>query len=268
MNFTYLVRVKKVVVIISLILISNQSLLAAELVLSGAYQGKDIYVQNPFDIQTKKFCTTGVYVNDRKIYDNPNISAYKIDLSYLEINDLVVIRIEHSEGCRPRIVNPHVLKKTDAGFSILTSEADHNSINWATEGEVESGFYVVEQKTEEQDWTIIDSVAAKGALGRNLYTVPAPHQNGENAYRVKYAGISGEVKYSVEMYFTMAERITFYPAIATTTLTLSDSASYIITDFLGKEVKRGEGVEIAIQDLKPGEYYLSIQNRKERFVKK
>lgn len=268
MNFTYLVRVKKFVVIVFLILLSTQSIKAAELVLSGAYQGKDIYVQNPFDIQTKQFCTLGVFVNDRKVYDNPKISAYKIDLSYLELNDLVVIRIEHSESCKPRIVNPHVLKKTDAGFSILTTEADHNSINWTTEGEIGQGLFVIEQKAEEQDWTAIDSIPGKGELGNNQYTIRAPHQKGENAYRVKYTSTAGEIKYSVEMFFTMDDRITFYPAIATTTLTLSDSASYIITDFLGKEVKRGEGIEIAIQDLKPGEYYLAIQNRKERFVKK
>lgn len=267
MNFTYLVKVKKFVVFIFISVFGAQSMQAAELVLSGAYQGKDVYVQNPYDVQSKQFCTIGVFVNDRRVYDNPKVSAYKIDLSYLEINDLVIIRIEHSEGCKPRIVNPQVLKKADIGFAILSTEANHNSINWTTKGE-EGGTYIVEQKTEEKDWTQIDTLQAKGALGTNLYTIPAHHQKGENAYRVKYINESGEVRYSVEMFFTMADRITFYPVIATSTLTLSDSASYVITDFLGKEVKRGEGIEIPIQDLKPGEYYLSIQNRKERFVKK
>ncbi len=267
MNFAYLVRVKKVVVYFLICLCTFQAASAAELVLSGAYQGKDVYVQNPFDIQTKQFCTVGVYVNDRRVYENPKVSAYKIDLSYLEINDLVIIRIEHSEGCKPRIVNPHVLKKTDIGFTFLSTEADHNSINWSTKGELNAGIYVVEQKTEESDWIDIDSVQAKGALGTNLYTIPAIHQKGENAYRIRYI-VEGDIKYSVEMFFTQSQRITFYPAIATTTLTLSDSANYIITDFLGKEVKKGEGIEISVEDLKPGEYYLTIQNRKERFVKK
>ena len=83
-----------------------------ELVLSGTYTGTDIFVQNPFNRKLNKFCTEKVFVNDRIIFENPSISAYKIDLSYLKIEDLVVIRIVYSEGCVPTIVNPHALKKS------------------------------------------------------------------------------------------------------------------------------------------------------------
>ncbi|MTI22598.1 T9SS C-terminal target domain-containing protein [Fulvivirga sp. RKSG066] len=240
---------------------------AAELVLSGAYQGKDIYVQNPYDPATKLFCTQEVYVNDRQIYNQPRVSAYRIDLSYLSINDLVVIRITHSEGCKPRVVNPQVLKTTSS-FKFLTAETDNNSINWMTQGERGGGVYIIEQETEEKDWHIIDNVPAKEALQTNSYTVNAPHTKGVNNYRVKYQPDKGEAIYSMEMAFSQSELITFYPSVATTTLTLSDSARYVITDYFGKEVKQGEGIEITIDELKPGEYYLNIQNRKEKFVKK
>lgn len=240
----------------------------AELVLSGAYQGKDVYVQNPFDRSTSAFCTQSVYVNDRKVFDQPKVSAYKIDLSHLELNDLVIIRIVHSEGCKPRIVNPHVLKKKSGGFAFLSSEADHNSLSWSSEGETGQGKYYVEQKTLETDWSFIDTLADRGSGKQNIYTIPAPHQKGENSYRVSYRDEDNNINYTVEMAFTKSDKITFYPEIATTTLTLSDTATYIITDFFGKEVKKGEGIEIFVNDLKPGEYYLNIQNRKERFVKK
>lgn len=240
----------------------------AELVLSGAYQGKDVFVQNPFNRSTSTFCTQAVYVNDRKVFDQPNVSAYKIDLSHLEINDLVIIRIVHSEGCKPRIVNPQVLQKTSDGFTFISSEADHNSLSWSAEGETGQGNYYIEQKAFEIDWHIIDTVADRGSGRLNTYTIPAPHQKGENSYRVSYHDEDNNINYMVEMAFTKGDKITFYPEIATTTITLSDTASYVITDFFGKEVKKGEGVEIFVNDLRPGEYYLNIQNRKERFVKK
>jgi len=239
-----------------------------EIVISGSYQGKDIYVQNPFDQTTKKFCTQTVYVNDRLVFEQPKVSAYKIDLSYLSVNDLVVIRIAYSEGCKPRVVNPQVLKSAKTAFKFLSAETDHNSITWMTEGESLEGKYFVEQQTEEHDWEIIDTVNTKNESSVNSYTVAAPHDKGVNAYRIKYKGDGGEVIYSIESAFTKSDKITFYPSVATTTLTLSDTAEFVITDYFGKAVKKGEGIEIFIDDLKPGEYYLNIQNRKEKFVKK
>lgn len=259
---------KKWVVIIGIALSAVQIAVGAEIVLSGAYQGKDIYVQNPFDRTTAKFCTQSVYINDTKVFDQPKVSAYKIDLSHLDLNDLVIIRIVHSEGCKPRIVNPHVLLKDSGGFAFLSSEADNNSLSWAAEGETGKGKYFVEQKALERDWHFIDTVADRGSGRQNSYTIPAPHKKGVNTYRVSYRDEDNNINYTVEMAFTNDDKITFYPEIATTTLTLSDTASYVITDFFGKEVKKGEGIEIFVNDLKPGEYYLNIQNRKERFVKK
>jgi len=240
---------------------------SAELVLSGAYQGKDIYVQNPFDPSTKMFCTQEVYVNDRRVFDQPKISAYKIDLSYLRVGDLVVIRILHSDGCTPRVVNPQVLKNTSE-FKFLTAETDNNSLNWSTQGEVGVGSFLIEQKTEEIDWAVIDTVTAKGSAETNLYTVRAPHQKGVNKYRIRYENTEGLATYSMDMAYTDSKMITFFPAITTSSLTLSDSAEYVITDYFGKEILKGEGIKISVADLKPGEYYLNIQNRKEKFVKK
>jgi len=236
-------------------------------VLSGSYQGKDVFVRNPYVKNLGRFCTQQVFVNDRKVFDQPKVSAYKIDLSYLEINDLVVIRITHSEGCQPSIVNPHVLK-SNSSFKFITTETDNNSISWKTKGEEIRGSYIIEQKTDEADWGPIDTVTAKAELDINRYIIAAPHQKGVNHYRIKYVDSSGLENYSLEMLYTKKEQITFYPSIATTSLTLSDTAKYIITDFTGREVKKGKGLEILVNELKPGEYYITIQNRKQRFIKK
>ena len=239
-----------------------------ELVLSGTYTGTDIFVQNPFNRKLNKFCTEKVFVNDRIIFENPSISAYKIDLSYLKIEDLVVIRIVYSEGCVPTIVNPHALKKSK-NFQFLTAQADFNSITWTAQGEGNGDQYFVESKWKSGDWNIVDTVAVSLEFAVNRYTSKPQHFKGLNSYRIRYRAKDGTENYSMEFQFTLSENyITFYPQIATTTLTLSDSSDYVIEDYFGKLVKRGSSKTITINELGPGKYYLIIQNRKEQFIKR
>ena len=242
--------------------------MAGEIVLSGAYQGQDVFVRNPFNRATSSFCTQNVFVNDRLVLENPKVSAYKIDLSYLKPNDLVVIRIEHAEGCRPTIINSHVLKDVK-DFEFLSAEVDNNSVRWSTSGEKEKGLFIIERMDSREAWTALDRVNAKMGTRDNLYAVPAQHQRGDNQYRIKYEAQSGAVTYSLDLYYTKTDTlITFRPAIATSQLTLSDSTAFKIFSFDGQLVKQGSGREILLLNLKPGEYLLEIQNRREKFIKK
>ena len=253
--------------LILIFLISLSPVFAGELVLSGTYSGKDLFVRNPFNRTSSTFCTQEVYVNDRKIYDNPRVSAFKIDLSYLKINDLVVVRITYADGCEPKVVNPQVIQ-TPETFQFLSTVVDNNAVSWTTLGESPGGSYIIEHTDSISDWYTVDSIKSKDGLTANLYAIPAPHTKGENIYRIKYKNADREV-YSVEMFFTSTNApITFSPEIATSVITLSDSTTYVITDFWGKLVKKGSGYEINVLDLKPGPYYLNLQNRKRKFVKK
>lgn len=250
------------------ILCVGNSLYSGEIVFSGTYQGKDIYIQNPYNQSTRSFCVASVFVNDRQVLASPKITAIKVDLSYLSLNELVVIRIMHHDSCKPRVVNAHVLKKT-GDFQFLTMEADDNSLMWTTRGELPGGGFILEQWTEETDWAVIDTIEAKGGnIKNNIYAHSAPHAKGQNKYRVQYVNAEGLRSYSMEAYFTKSKYITFHPEIATSTITLSDTAQYKITDYYGKLVKQGEGTEVVVRDLKPGAYYISINNRKSKFIKK
>lgn len=254
---------------ISIWLFATTVAYSGEIVLSGTYMGKSVFVQNPFNHSLNAFCTEAVYVNDRKFFDAPQISAFKIDLSHLKMNDLVIIRIIFSDGCQPRVVNPHVIQSR-SDFKFITSQSDNSSISWTTAGELPEGQFVVEQyHADKGKWESFKSIRARGAQEANQYVIGAMHQAGENRYRIRYEAPGGVVTYSVEVAYTSTyQPITFYPAIATTKITLSDTTTYAIIDSYGKLVKKGEGREIMVYDLNPGEYYLDIQNRKERFVKR
>ena len=258
----------KLTCLMFLCLVPSGLVWAGEIVLFGEYQGKNVFVQNPYHRSASTFCTTSVFVNDRLVLDSPKVSAFKIDLSYLKIKDLVVIRIEHLEGCRPTIINPQVLQPVE-DFRFLGTEVDNNSIRWITAGEREEGIFEVEKRVGEEGWQVIHKTKTKRGLRDNLYAVSATHTKGQNQYRVKYEGESGSLLYSLEVYYTHTDSlITFQPQIVTSQITLSDSTGYQIVDFLGKVIKKGQGREILLLELKPGEYYLEIQDRREKFIKR
>ena len=90
---------------------------AGILTLSGVYHGKNLYVQNPFTGNMKDFCTNEVYVNDRLVMKDIQSSAYEIDLSHLKEQDPVTIKITHKDDCKPKILNPQVIKATSRNLS-------------------------------------------------------------------------------------------------------------------------------------------------------
>ncbi len=258
---------KGVLLLVSLLL--TLSTWAGEIVLVGKYKGKDVYVQNPYDSDKETYCTSAVFVNDRKVQDYPEASAYTIDLSHLAMGDLVVLRIEHSDDCKPKVVNPHVLTQ-DSGFEFMLEQVDNNSISWNTKGETPEGKFIVEQKDSvSTQWNIIIEVPAKGASESNQYSIAPTHFEGENQYRVKYTDSEGKEAYSVKLAFTYTDDpVQFSPKTKVTSkIKLSRAIPYSITDMNGNTVKEGQGKVIMVQDLKRGLYFLNIQNRSERFIK-
>src|SRR3954471_6660023 len=82
------------------------------IVLEGNYQGKNLYVQNPFGSGGVGFCVTEVKVNGNITTDEIPSSAFEIDMKphKLNIGDKVEVKIFHKEDCKPKVLNPEVLK--------------------------------------------------------------------------------------------------------------------------------------------------------------
>ena len=84
----------------------------ADISITGIYQGKNLYVQNPFSSNNVGFCVTEVKVNGNITTDETQSSAFEIDLKAqnLKLQEPVTVVIYHKEGCNPKILNPEVLK--------------------------------------------------------------------------------------------------------------------------------------------------------------
>src|SRR6056297_1911102 len=85
---------------------------SGNIVLTGVYQGKNLYVMNPFAGDGVGFCVSKVTVNDQVTTDEINSSAFEIDLSVFEfeVGEKLIINIEYKDNCKPKVLNPEVLK--------------------------------------------------------------------------------------------------------------------------------------------------------------
>ena len=255
-------------IISSFLLFSVQSVAQeTEFTTTGEYQGKNVYVQNPLSSDKVNFCSSKVYLNEQLVNTAPKTSAYVIDLSHLEVGDPVFIKIIHKDGCLPKIINPQVIR-SKSKFKFLSEFADELTIHWSTTGELPYGKFYVEHYQNES-WNIISTITGQGSFDANQYDVTSQHHSGENRYRIKHAQSDGRIFFSkVITYFNDIEPISFFPTMVIDKITLSRASEYAIFDSYGNEITKGEGVEIDLINLKAGLYFLHVDNREERFVKK
>lgn len=236
-----------------------------ELVLTGVYTGKNLYVQNPISTNLKDYCTQEVYVNGNLIFQNPRSSAYTINLTHLSQKAPVEVRIRYSEGCMPKVINPQVVR-VPAGFKYLAVNIDSTAVSWTTNNQQKGGKFFVEQWYGER-WSPVGTLDAEVDEAR--YTLPVRHTSGANRYRVKFLQDDGEMYYSnVQDFSSGAAPITFSPTRVSDKIFLSDDTDYEVTDTGGKQLVKGKGSEIFVGNLSTGVYYLKIDNRTEKFFKK
>ena len=242
------------------------SSLGGEIVIAGTYQGKNLYVQNPITGNLQDFCTIEVFVNNSKANLNLDASAYEIDLSFLQLNDEVHIRILHKDDCKPKILNPTVIKSA-SNFNFYSFIVDDNFITWSTKSEKQGGLFFVEQFWH-SSWVIIAELSAKGQIGMQSYKVEQGHHSGINKYRIRYKEANGQTFYSKTIAFNSKKTaITFSPKKATDKIILSEHTHYEILDKNGTSLIKGAGMYISVASLIPGDYFLNIDNRTERFSK-
>lgn len=236
-----------------------------ELVLTGVYNGKNLYVQNPISNNLKDYCTHEVYVNGNMVFQSPRSSAFTINLEHLAVKEPVEIRILYSEGCMPKVINPQVVRAL-ASFKYLAVHADSANISWTTNNQQKGGKFFVEQWYGER-WIPVTTLSAEPDQAR--YSTAVSHNSGSNRYRIKFLQDDGEMYYSnVLEYSSSAEPVTFTPSRVSDRIFLSQEAEYEVTDKEGKQLLKGKGNEIYVGNFSSGVYYLKIDNRTEKFYKK
>ncbi|WP_338767250.1 hypothetical protein WAF17_05450 [Bernardetia sp. ABR2-2B] len=237
-----------------------------ELVIKGVYHGTNLYIQNSSTSDTE-YCVKEIYVNN-KVVKFPATTAFDINMSFLKINDEVVVKIIHTGSCTPKILNPQAIKDR-LPFRFSSINVDMNTMIWVTRGEKKFGQFFIQIKNN-RTWIVEKVISCKGSAQQNVYTLPLTHRGGENIYRIKYLDVTGKYYYSPEIKFVSEgeQQISFYPKSVTSRITFSRSTNYQILDNNGKLVLQGDGLTVDCSNLSLGAYYLLFEGQEERFFKK
>ncbi len=239
---------------------------SGELLLTGVYHGTNLYVQNPHD-GNNNYCVEKIFVNGEQHMTPPKASVFTIDLSGLAVETAVTIEIYHRDDCEPKVINPNAIRVKDE-FQFVFLDVDGGMLHWEVKGERKLGKYFVE-KFEHNNWDLQQSVNGKGESGVNDYKVAVEHHAGSNRYRIKYLEVSGRSFYSAEVHHDSEyEPVSFYPKKVNAELSFSRETGYEIRDAYGNKVLEGKAQTVDCSNLNPGLYYLSFDNRTEKFFKK
>jgi len=247
----------------------------SNLSLEGHYQGKNLFIQNPDNEDGFGFCVTKATVNGDPISDGIESSAFEINFEEfsIKIGDLVFIELEHELGCKPKILNPEVLKsKSTYVIKEISCTAD-GALTWVTTGESGELDYAIEQYRWNK-WVNIGEVYGKGSSGTNSYSFNLVPHSGENKVRVAQTDHTGKKKPSKAVTFnnTSIKEPKFSPSKVKKSIKFTASGKliktkYEIYDAYGNIVKSGVGSEVDCSNLKKGAYYINYDNKSEKFIK-
>ena len=240
------------------------------IVLEGNYQGRNIFVQNPFVASGVGFCVSEVTVNGEVTTDEINSNAFEIDLKNfsLKIGDKLEVKIKHKDDCKPKVINPEVLKPKST-FEVVSMQIDNDgTLKWSTKGETGKLPYVVEQFRWNK-WVKVGEIDGIGTDKLNDYNFKVSPHSGKNKFRVKQVDYTGQPRLSktVDFISTLPE-ITFSPVKVTKEITFSAETMYEIYDQYGNVVKKGYGKTIDASNLLKGAYYLDWDDKMGDFIKK
>jgi hypothetical protein len=245
---------------------------AGVIVLEGNYQGKNIYIQNPFSEAGVGFCVFEVTVNDQIATDEINSSAFEIDMNNfgLKMGDKVVVKVKHKDGCTPVILNPEVLKPKSTFEIVSQSIAPDGTYSWTTTNETGELPFIVEQKRWNK-WVKVGEVMGTGKPGENTYSFKVTPHSGENYFRVRQTDLSKKSRFSETMKFTdpNATAVTWTPPKPKEEIVFSGPTLFEIYDQYGNIVKRGYADRVEVATLKKDLYYLNYDNKMgETFIKR
>ncbi len=248
------------------------------LIVEGNYQGKNLFVQNPFRSGGVGFCTIKVLVNDNTTTDEFSSSAFEIDLSLhkLAIGDPVVVKIEHSLDCTPKVLNAEVLRPKSTFDVTSLNIDDKGKVTFKTKNEQGKLTYTIEQYIWNK-WVPVGEVEGEGTGGEHTYDFQLTPHSGENKLRFKQIDYTNKPRYSQPKTFVdpSVKDVDFNPKKVDGKITFVESGTekkvktrFEIYDSYGNVVKKGYVDEADCSALKKGAYYINYDSKDSQFIKK
>lgn len=260
---------KKTIILITFLMICFYGY-SEEIVLNGVYQGKNLYVMNPFAASGVGFCVYEVSVNGRITTDEINSSAFEIDLTIFQFKkgDKLEVVVKYKNGCTPKIINPEVIKPQST-FEVGTLKVDKgDKLVWTTTGESGSLTFTVEQFRWNK-WVKVGTVEGIGTPGTNTYSTQINLHSGYNRFRVKQIDYTRKPRYSKELKQRSTQpEVTYTFDKPYTEIIFSAETMYEIYDYYGNLVDKGIATKVNVSAIPKGDYFLNYDTKTETIKKK
>lgn len=270
---------KLLIVTVACILFSAASALAGIIVIEGNYQGKNLYIQNPFGSSGVGFCVTEVLVNNQVTTDETNSSAFEVDFKNfkLKLGDKIEVKIKHKDDCKPKVLNPEVLRPRST-FEIVNnmSISKDGLLKWSTKGETGKLPYIVEHYVF-NTWKKVGEVEGNGSASLNEYSFKVVPHSGKNQFRVKQIDYTNQPRLSKYVDFlSTSPELDFQPKKASNIIEFvqlknpkaSGETMFEIYDQYGNIVKKGYSNQVDVSNLTKGIYYIIYDGKSDQFLKK
>ncbi len=234
---------------------------------AGVYKGQSLFVHNPYDRSNKCFCIDYVEINEQEYVLNLQLTALEIPFSGFEKYVPVNIVIHHKEGCTPQILNKNAVI-IHSSFKFQNVSLNDSSLVWSTMGDRSDAVFVVSY-LKYGIWREDTVIQAKGVFEGANYGYDVLLKTGSNKYRIKYVLPNGRYLYSNEVENVFyPEPIDIYPIEVVDKLNLSRAVNWEIVNEEGRVLLQGKLKEIPLRRLKPGQYFIRMDEQTEGFVKK
>lgn len=243
---------------------------AGVIILDGNYQGRNLYVSNPYAGSGVGFCVYEVTVNDQVTTDEINSSAFEIDFKNFQfkMGDKIEVRIKHKDDCKPKVINPEVLKPKST-FEVTSLKVENDgTLKWTSKGETGKLPYIIEQFRWNK-WVKVGEVEGVGTPQENDYSFKIAPHSGKNQFRVKQVDYTNQPRLSKPTnYMSPLQEVTFSPQKVSKELLFSEETMFEIYDQYGNVVKKGFGKKVDCTNLSKGVYYINYDNKTGEFLKK
>lgn len=242
---------------------------AEVIVISGVYQGKDVYVKNPVTTSGVGYCVFEVVVNGNITSDEVNSPAFAVDLAAwgFKLGDPIEIILRCKEKCDVKIINPEVIYPNST-FEILDiSLSSTGLLKWETKQETTPIPYIIEQFKWNR-WIKVGEVIGQGRQDKNSYSFQATLHSGTNVFRVHQIDHKGQRTSQEVRAESPTAAITIKNFKISNTIEFSDETDYEIYSEYGTLVKSGRGKVVDASKFFKGNYYVSFDNKGGQIVEK
>ncbi len=235
---------------------------AEVLVISGIYQGKDLYVKNPVTSGGIGFCIFEVQVNGQVTSDEVNSPAFAVDLKVwnLQQGDPIEIVLRMKENCDVKIINPEVIYPNSTFEVSSISLEPGGMLEWKTVKESSAIPYIIEQFRWNK-WVKVGEVMGTGQSTENTYNFQAMLHSGTNTFRVYQLDFKGQ-RFSQDVKtVSSATEIKIKNTRIGNSIEFSGDTDYEVYSEFGALVKSGRGAMIDTSKFYKGKYYVSYDNK-------